>query len=77
MTMVKLKTKAQVKSFIKRMSKKFNYHYREGCGCCWNSDYVQIDVKKHRVILVHQTSYADDVYTSVKVLAILPRTYHP
>lgn len=40
--MIILKTKSQLKNFVKRMDKKYSYYHDEGCGCCTTHSTVNI-----------------------------------
>jgi len=65
--MVTLKTKSQLKSFIKRQHP---YNIIEGCGCCWQAFSIDYDSVTKRVIEVHTQSIAGKITACANVLAI-------
>jgi len=69
--MVQLKTYSQVKSFYKRMSKKYNCNHHEGCGCCSFNSTVEIDIEKKRVVIHHLNSIHGNIISSCEVLAVI------
>ena len=71
--MVQLKTYSQVKNFVKRMSKRYNMHHYDGCGCCWSSTLVQLDVSRMRVVLSTVREVQGAYSSQNKVIAIIKR----
>lgn len=58
-------TKAQALNYIKR-NKNLNYHYDEGCGCCFNC--VSLFLDGNKLVLSRASSYAGEVSASATVI---------
>jgi len=69
--MIVLKTYSQVLDFYKRMSKKYNYNYYEGCGCCFGNSTVEIDTDRMRVVKHDFSSVQGGFISSCEVLAVI------
>ena len=71
--MVQLKTYSQVKNFVNRMSERYNMHHQDGCGCCWSSTLVKLDVSKMRVVLSTVGEVQGAYSSQNKVIAIVKK----
>ena len=64
-------TKAQALNYIKR-NKNLNYHYDEGCGCCFSD--VRLCLDGNKLVLHQVSSYAGDVSASATVVGKVRRS---
>ena len=53
------------------MVKKYNNNYNEGCGCCYSSNTVGIDIKRKRIVLHRFNSHVGNFNSSCSVLAVI------
>lgn len=53
------------------MSKKYNYNYYEGCGCCFGNSTVEIDTDRMRVVKHDFSSVQGGFISSCEVLAVI------
>lgn len=58
-------TRAQALNYIKR-NKNLNYHYNEGCGCCFS--HVSLSLDENKLVLYQASSYAGDISESATVI---------
>jgi hypothetical protein len=68
--MVILKTKSQVRNFVKRMSKEHSYYHYEGCGCCSSVTSVNFDRRTNKVLILNWHTHQGFMKSSCKVIAI-------
>lgn len=68
--MVILKTQSQLKSFLHRKGKEYNYDYDEGCGCCYSHSRVWFDSKTNKVLKKHHSQHINDEHWDTEVIAI-------
>lgn len=66
--MVVLKTKSQLKNFVKRMKDKYQYQVSMDCGCCFHGTLILVDEERKRVIK-HEYSDGLNSFNSATVLA--------
>jgi hypothetical protein len=69
--MIVLKTESQVKNFVKRMEKIYEFHRTEGCGCCSSASFIDLDLKKKRVVNLYLDQSRGSYTATAKVLAVI------
>jgi hypothetical protein len=68
--MVILRTQSQLRSFLHRKGKEYNYSHDEGCGCCHSYSNISFDEKTNKVLKKHDTHHINDHYWDTEVIAI-------